>query len=61
MEFDFNNISDEVKEKARRVESAEELAALAESEGVELPDSVLEGVSGGSVWSCKDHAYYAAD
>ena len=41
------NLSPEQQERARACESPEELAALAEEEGLELSDAMLEGVAGG--------------
>ena len=41
------NLSPEQQERARACESPEELAALAEEEGLELSDEMLEGVAGG--------------
>ena len=50
--MDFENLSDELKEKARACTSAEELMALVKEEGIELTDEQLESVSGG--WSLTD-------
>ena len=41
------NLSPEQQERARACESPEELAALAEEEGLELSDEMLEGVAAG--------------
>ena len=50
--MDFNNVPDELKKKALECESADELLALAEREGLELTDEQLEAVSGGvGTWS----------
>ena len=46
--MDFNELTDEQKEKVRLCESAEELAAVAAEMGGELSDEELEGISGGS-------------
>jgi hypothetical protein len=43
----YENLSPEQQEKAKACKSMEELAALAEEEGFELPDEMLEGVVGG--------------
>lgn len=57
--MDLNNLPDELKEKAKTCESASELLALADSEGVELTDDQLEAVSGGVDWgnsfNCSSH------
>ena len=50
--MDFESLPPELKEKARSCESASELLALVEREGIELTDEQLEAVSGGYVdWS----------
>lgn len=49
--MDINELSEEVKAKLRECKSAEELRALAEEEGIELTDELLEAVSGGN-WPC---------
>ena len=46
--MDHENLSPEQREKARACENPEELAALAEEEGLELSDETLEGVVGGT-------------
>ena len=46
--MNFQDLSPELKEKARACETAEELAALAAESGVELTKEELEEVSGGS-------------
>ena len=48
----FENISPELREKARACASAEELFELARAEGIELTDEQLQAVSGGVHWSC---------
>ena len=45
--MDLNNLADDQKAKARTCKSADELAALAKEQGVELTDDQLEGVTGG--------------
>ena len=45
--MNINELSEEVKAKLRECKSAEELRALAEEEGIELTDELLEAVSGG--------------
>ena len=44
----YDNLSDELKEKAKACKTMDELTALAAKEGIELPDEVLEGVAGGN-------------
>ena len=44
-----------LQEKLKACKTAEELVALAESEGVELSDAELDGLSGGAVWDCSDN------
>lgn len=53
--MDYQNISPELKAKAKACTSTEQLMALAETEGIELSDEQLEGVSGGWM-SCSDQA-----
>ena len=55
--MNFENLSEELKEKARACTSAEELMALAQQEGIELSDQELESVSGGA-WNCGDCTDY---
>ncbi len=43
----YENLSPEQQERARACESPEDLAALAEEEGLELSDEMLEDVAGG--------------
>ena len=45
--MNHENLSPEQRERARACENPEELAALAEEEGFELSDEMLEGVAGG--------------
>ena len=45
--MDFNDLTNEQKEKARACKTPEEILALARAEGYELTDEQLEGVSGG--------------
>ena len=49
--IDFKDISPELREKAKACKSAEELLALAKSEGYKLSAEQLEAVSGGGDWS----------
>ena len=43
----FEELNEELKEKARACKSAEELTALAEAEGIELTYEMLDAASGG--------------
>ena len=43
----YDSLTDEQKAKAKSCRNAEELIKLAESEGIELPDEVLDSVAGG--------------
>ena len=45
--MNYENLSPEQRERARACESPEELAALAEEEGFELSDEMLEDIAGG--------------
>jgi len=57
-DMDFENISDELKEKAKACTTPEEILELVKSEGIELSDEQVEAISGGS-WvhkvQCDDH------
>jgi hypothetical protein len=43
----FENLTPEQMEKAKACKTAEEIAAIASEEGVELADEMLEGIAGG--------------
>ena len=43
----YDNLSDELKEKAKACKTMDELMALAGKEGIELPDEALDAVAGG--------------
>ena len=45
--MDYEDLTPELREKARACKNAEELAALAREEGRELSDAELEALSGG--------------
>ena len=45
--MNYENLSPEQQERAKACKSPEELAALAEEEGLEISDEMLEGVAGG--------------
>ena len=47
----FEDLSPELQEKAAACKTAEEIFALAKSEGIELSDEQLEAVSGGALFS----------
>ncbi|MDO4538569.1 MAG: Nif11-like leader peptide family natural product precursor, partial [Coriobacteriales bacterium] len=55
--FDVDGISPEVRDKARQCKTTEELVALAQSEGIELTDEMLDEISGGKLWGvvCTNH------
>ena len=50
--MNFEDLTDEQKEKARACKTTEELVALAKSEGVDLSDEQLMSLNGGadSLW-----------
>ena len=43
----YDSLTDEQKEKAKACKSADELITLAGTEGIELPDEILDAVAGG--------------
>ena len=45
--MNINDLSPELREKARACGSTEELFELAKEEGMEIPDEHLEGIVGG--------------
>ena len=45
--MNYENLSPEQQERARACKNPEELAALAQEEGVELSDDMLDGIAGG--------------
>ncbi len=45
----WDSLTDEQKEKAKACKTVEELAELASKEKIELPDDMLEAVSGGAI------------
>ncbi len=53
----YDNLSDELKEKAKQCKTMDELMELAEKEGIELPDDVLDAVDGAycARWSYNIH------
>ena len=46
----YDSLTDEQKEKVKACKTMEELTVLVGKEGVELPDEVLDDVSGGFKW-----------
>lgn len=46
----WDSLTDEQREKAKRCETPDELAAFAGKTGIELPDEVLDAVAGGFVF-----------
>ena len=51
----FNDLTDDLKEKARSCSSPEELAEFVESEGIDLTNAQLGVVAGGIDWThCTD-------
>jgi hypothetical protein len=49
--MEFEDLSPELREKAKDCQTPEELLALAKSEGYKLSDADMEAVSGGVSWS----------
>ena len=45
--MNYENLSPEQQERAKACKTPEELSALAEEEGLEISDEMLEGVAGG--------------
>ena len=54
----FDDITDEQKEKAKACKTMDELMTLAGEWGVEIPDEMLEAISGGSSRDCGVKYYY---
>ena len=50
LEERYDELPDELKEKAKACESAEELLKLAEANMIKLSDEEIEAISGGSFW-----------
>ena len=46
----YDNLSDNLKEKVKACKTMEEMMELAGKEGIELPDEVVEALSGGCDW-----------
>ena len=49
--MDFENVPEELREKARKCKTPEEILALANEVGYELTDEEVQAIVGGSVWS----------
>ena len=52
--MNYDDLSPELKAKARNCKNADELLALAQGEGIDLSDEELEAVSGGFSWCARD-------
>ena len=50
--MEFNDLTDEQKSRVMACKTAEELIALAEAEGAELSDEVLNSIAGGDSFWC---------
>ena len=53
--MNYEELSDELKEKAKACKTPEDLLALAKAEGVELGDADLESIAGGEPWACGNY------
>jgi hypothetical protein len=53
--MNYEDLSDELKEKAKACKTPEDLLALAKSEGVELGDADLASIAGGEPWACGNY------
>ena len=47
----FENLSPELRDKARKCKTPEEILALAREEGYELSEEELQSIAGGVKWS----------
>ena len=54
----YENLTDDQKEKAKACKTMDELMKLAGEWGLELPDEMLEAISGGSHYDCGVKYYY---
>ena len=50
--MDINDLSPEIREKAKACTSPEEMIELAKREGYKLSDEEMDAISGGGSWSC---------
>lgn len=55
LEDRYDELSDELKEKAAACTSADELLKLAEDNMIALSDEEIEAVSGGKLWGSSDN------
>jgi hypothetical protein len=53
--MNYEDLTSEQQEMAKACKSADELVALAKSEGVELSDEQLEAISGGFWLECPNY------
>ena len=53
----FSELTPEQMEKARACKNADDLIALANSEGVELTDEQLDSIAGGSWYNCMNETW----
>ena len=56
----WDSLTEEQKEKAKACKTADELVKLAASEGIELPDELLDAVAGGVVVEIKGTGTWSA-
>ena len=52
--MNFDDLSPELKKKARACKTPDEILALAKEEGIELSDDELENIAGGLEWTTPD-------
>ena len=51
--MELNDLSPDLREKAKACKTPEDVLALAKQEGYKLSEEELEAISGGSTWSCE--------
>ncbi|MBQ9545284.1 MAG: hypothetical protein IJV00_09170 [Clostridia bacterium] len=51
-----DSLTDEQKKKAKACKNEEELLKLAAQEGIELPDEIMDAITGGYIYYHKDNA-----
>ena len=58
--MDISNLTPEQRERVKACKTTAEVIELAMSEGIELSDEEIDGIAGGSSWSCDvdDGGYY---
>ena len=58
--MDFKDLTPELRDRARKCKTPEEILALAKEEGYELSEEELKAVSGGVKWTlwCSDRTCY---